>query len=365
MPWYRIAVGVALCLFLHVSSASAILLESGGVRVSGYLVREDDRKVIIRTQNNEGQETVHEYNRAKIKILHQVDGKRLEALSPDNPKGYRDYADELARQEADPEAKYLARRLYLLAAGLDPGKYAVSSLLRMSALAETPAEARRCRALAYLLDKTANDRLLVQEDARTEKPGKAQAEALQNFTKALQSYRVGKLQLAIEITNRKGLEQVFRRAPGGMDQKTFRRLCLDARCQACAGKGNAQCATCSGKGFVRNPFGGTIRCSKCSGKKFLNCEACDGRGANPDHSEDTLRLLLGAELWATEQLAGGEAASEKNKPDEKKSWSVVLQKRQFSPVLPLTLDNITEFDPRKSQYRQGRWVVPTEKGKEK
>jgi hypothetical protein len=360
MPCCRFILGLAVGWFCWASSASAILIETAGVRVGGYLVRSDDKKLTIRIDTKAGQETVKEYVRANIKIIHQVDVKRLEGLSKENPKGYYDYAEELARQEADPEAKYMARRLYLIAASLDPQKHGTRSLLRMGDLAGTPAEARKCRALAFLLDAKADARLLATDDAKPVEPRKDQVDGLHDFTKSMQYYRAGKVKLALETANRKGMDKVFSMAPGDLDQRAFIRMCADVNCATCKTKGKVRCPNCAGKGIVRGMFGANEYCTMCSGKKMSTCNACEGRGVNQDLSDDTLRVILRAELWATEQLLGGEAAVDKGVKSDKKKWSSVLQRRQLSPVSPLSLETITELNPRKCHYRNGNWVVPSD-----
>jgi len=157
------------------------------------------------------------------------------------------------------------------------------------------------------------------------------------------------------------MDRIFSQAPGGLDQATFRRMCTDRCCTACKMKGTLKCSNCSGKGFVLVGFNGRQQCATCNGKKTVTCDTCNGRGTNQDISSDTLRAVLRAELWATEQLLGGGPGGEKKPaPGEALKWSSVLQKRQTSPVLPLSLDTITEFDPRKCKYHNGTWVVPSE-----
>jgi hypothetical protein len=360
MRWYRFLPGVAVCVLVLASSSSAILIETGGNKIGGYLVRADEKKVTIRIQTPDGQESVEDYSPAKITILHQLDVKRLTALSKDNPQGYREYADELAKQQADPEARYMARRLYLIAASLDPHKLGVGSLLAMSTVADTPAEARKYRALAYLLDAKADTKLLVADETKQDKTIKVPADSLKDFTKAMQYYRAGKLNLASDTASRQGMDKVFSLAPGNMSQKSFRQMCTEGFCPTCKSKGKVRCTVCNGKGVVRGMFGNVEFCATCSGKKVMTCETCGGRGINQDLSEDTLRVILRAELWATEQMLGGADGGAKKKADDSKGWSSVLQRRQQKPVLPLSLETSTEFDPRKCHYRNGTWVVPSE-----
>src|SRR5262249_41471529 len=151
---------LAAVLFCAASPAPAILIDSKGTEVGGYLEKDDGKTLTIRVRRPDGSERKEEFSLAKITVLHRLDVKRLEGLSPSNPKGYRDYAEELAAHKNDPEARDTAMRLYLIAARLAPEKFGTSSLLSMSALASTPAEARKCRAMAFLLDPKASDRLL-------------------------------------------------------------------------------------------------------------------------------------------------------------------------------------------------------------
>src|SRR5262245_35354278 len=116
MPWCRFVLGVVLCLCVWASSASAIIIETtdGKIHV-GRLMDDDGKKLTIREQLSDGEEVEKVYPPAKIKAVpSRLDEKLLKALSRDNPRAYSDYADELAKQERDPEAKEVARRLYLI-----------------------------------------------------------------------------------------------------------------------------------------------------------------------------------------------------------------------------------------------------------
>jgi hypothetical protein len=361
MPLCRSALGVALCLLVWASSASAIVIKTSKGPVGGFLVSEDGKYMTLRV-TEDGQEVERDYLIAKNPVLYRIEVERLKSLSRDKPKAYSDFADELAKEEQDPEARYMARRLYLITAHLDRGKLGKDALLKLSALADSEAEARRCRALAYLLDEKADATLLAREEVRTDKASKLPAEGLKDFLKALQAYRAGKVVPALELAGRKGMERIFSQAPGDLDQAAFKRMCTDVRCAACKMKGTLPCSNCSGKGLVKNMFGGLEVCTTCNRKKSVTCDTCGGRGINQDLSSDTLRVILRAELWATEQLLGGGPAGEKKPaPGEALKWSSALQKRQVSPVLPLSLETlIPEIDPRKCKYHNKTWVIPSE-----
>jgi len=354
MQWRRFVLGLAVGFWCLPAAARAILIETGGVQVSGYFQSDDGKTLIIKVRSADGTERIKEYERGKIKIIHQLDRNRLENLSKDAPKAYRDYADELAQQTSDPEARDMAMRLFLIAAYLDPEQFGPSSLIRMSALAATPAEARKCRGMAFLLDPKATADLLKAEGVKPPQPVKAQAPALKEFVKALQCYRVGQIEAAKKSARLEGVDKIFTMVPGMIDKKTFLQRCTDATCATCKLKGKVKCTMCNGKGTTRNVFSQVVRCTACTGTGDVFCATCDGTGTNPI-PEDMLRIVLRAELWAVDQLS---AAPRGKKETAETTWSTILEARQAAPVLPLSLETITEFDPRKCLYRNGAWIVP-------
>ena len=116
------------------------------------------------------------------------------------------------------------------------------------------------------------------------------------------------------------------------------------------------CANCNGKGQIPNPFGFAERCTTCNGSGKTKCTACEGTGVNQTFADDHLRTIIRGELWAVEQLSGGDASAKKGADDTR--WSSILQSRQLSPVAGLNLETISEFDPRKCVFRNGAWKAP-------
>jgi hypothetical protein len=347
----RFGLGLAVGLFFSTSLASAILIETRAGQVGGFVLNDDGTKLKISILRPDGEEEVKEYLHTEIKVLHQLDVKRLERLSPGSPRGYRDYADELARQQADPEARYVAMRLYLIAAKLAPDEYGSSSLLRMSDLANTPAQGRKLRAVAFLLDPKA-DR---PEDAKPAEPAKLPADALEDFSKALRFYRAGQIKLASETAKHEGVDRVFRMTPEKIDLKTFLQWCSDATCTTCRADGTVICPTCNGRGFILNNFVKQERCPACKGKKRVPCPDCGGTHVHDPLPDDALRAVLRCELWAIDRQGAGDDDGRKDAADAK-SWSAIVRSRRLRPVLPLSLDTITSFDPRKCLYRNRKWV---------
>lgn len=355
MRGWRLYLGLVVGLLCSTSLASAILIDTGAGRVGGFVLSDDGTKLRISVPTPDGEDKVSEYLHEKIKVLHQLDVKRLEGLSPDKPEAYHDYADQLARQGADPEARYVAMRLYLLAARLDPEKLGSSSLLRMSALASTPAEARKYRAMAFLLDPKANAELLKAEPVKPALPAQLKAKALEDFTKALLLYRMGQVKQASELAGHEGVDQIFNRAPGKVTVKTFQQWCTDASCQTCQADGKVVCPTCRGRGITFNEFVQRVRCPTCKGMKKVVCPDCGGTHVRDPLPSDALRAVLRCEVWAMDRQGGGEKAGRKDET-ERTSWSAILQSGRLRPVLPLSLETISPFDPRKCLYRNRKWV---------
>jgi hypothetical protein len=341
-----------VALALTPTLAWPILLETGSKqRVAGYVVREDAGEIAVRVLLPDGKEKVEVFERAKVKVLHQVDRKRLEKLSKENPKAYRDYAEELARQPADPEATDLAMRLLVIAAYLDPAKLGTRSLLEMSDLAIRPADVRKYRAMAFLLDAR-GDPAVLKLDAIKPAPleGKPVAKILATFQRALKAYRHGDLATAREAANQKGVSEYFSKT-GLTDVKSFLQQCESLACKKCGKTGVLKCTECNGTGMVPNNVGGFEACPTCGGKKNVKCSACDGDGLN-SYPEDYYRTLLRAEIWTLDQLLGLESPVDKNLGA---SWSVLPQ-RLAVPLL--NLETISPYDPRKCLFRDGNWVAP-------
>jgi hypothetical protein len=353
----RIVLGLAVGLFCAISPASAILIETndskGAVQVGGFLKKDDGTNLTITIRTPDGREQDVTYPLDKIKIIHRLDVKRLEALFKDDPKGYRDYAEELAKQKKDPEARDTAIRLFLIAAKLAPDTFGSSSLLSMSELASTPFEARKYRALAYMLDPKTGPELLNAEVVKPAPLDMTQMRALDDFTKALQHYRAGRIKQAIDTAKKEGVDKIFPLAPTKIDQKTFLQWCTDANCETCR-DGTVVCPTCKGVGLVLNMFR-QERCPTCMGKKRVYCPDCGGTHVRDPLPDQTVRAALRSELWAMDQQGlGGDAG--RKEATEPKGWSTVLQSGRLKPVLRLSLDTVTDFDLRKCRYRNGKWV---------
>jgi len=265
--------------------------------IVGYLERQDENLVVIRQVHGDGQTQLREVLRSEIDdILIAVSDERLESLTPDKPAAYRDYAEELAEKRKDPDARATGLRLYLIAAYLDPEKLGRSSLLGMAGLARTPAEERRFRAMAYLLDPN-HDRSLLQ--GPTGMVAIADAEGNDVLLKAIRAFRRDDRRLAMVLAGRPVVQKAFERFSDVLSHDEFTSV---------------------------------------------------GREIPPTF----LRKLLTLELI----LAGGETAVGDQSPEDTAPWSQIVQREGTAPVPSLSLVTLTEFDPRECVYRDGKCVRP-------
>jgi hypothetical protein len=258
----------------------------------GRLVRQAPDQIVIEEILPDGATRQRAIPRSQIEdLIDPVSAERLSNLAPDQPHGYRDYAEELAEKKVDPDARAAAIRLYLIAAHLDPANLAKSSLLGMTALARSPEEERKFRAMAYLHDP-GHDRALLrtaEKVAATEPP----SETRDALWRALQLRRQGNRRAALLNLGRVGVEDELAKYRDLLTVEEFTQVGL------------------------------------------------------PD---ELLRKIVALEL----NLESGAARA----ADDRPAWSQLDSPSAQAPVPSLSLDTLTEFDPRLCVYRDGQWVAP-------
>src|SRR4051794_1038591 len=118
-PKYKKAAAIALALGLCVQTAEAVVvLPKGSDRpVMGYRVGQDERNAGVRQEQPGGKSRETLFARSDIEeLIITVSPDRLAELDPARPEMYREYAEELAEKQRDPEARDAAIRLYAIAA---------------------------------------------------------------------------------------------------------------------------------------------------------------------------------------------------------------------------------------------------------
>ncbi|CAE7369298.1 unnamed protein product [Symbiodinium sp. CCMP2456] len=154
---------VVLAVLFPLSSAlgAVVYLKGKKEPVAGFVESSDDDSIELRIETPEGEPLHRRILRTEIDLLLQpVSPSRLAQLSPENPKAYREYAEELVEKASDPEAVETAARLFMIAAHLDPQKEGRSALLGMTPLMTDAQGVKRLRAMAYLTDPNHDAALL-------------------------------------------------------------------------------------------------------------------------------------------------------------------------------------------------------------
>ncbi len=315
----------------------------------GFLIEQDAQKIVIDEVNAQGKLKRREIARANVSdVIMSVDAQRLAALRHDRPQDYRDYAEELAAKKIDPEAQQMSLRLFHIAAYLDPAKLGRGALRAMANIARDPREERKFRALAYLLDGE-HDRGVLESPgtAAAASGGAAEGKAAEDATPALlaavRQLRRERRADAERIVERPGVRQQFSRLEGAFTYEEFVQAC-NYICPECT-KGYNACEACGGTGR-RQVVDRFVACGQCKAGK-LPCSACRTRYREvllP--REIILRTVLAelALLKAAQPAAPREVA-----------WSQLTDQE---PVPALDLETLTEFDPKKCQYRNSQWVAP-------
>jgi len=289
------------------AGAVIVFPKGDGEPLKGRLVRMDDEVIVLQVQQRDGAWRERIIRRSAVgDVIVTVSEERLAALKPDNPKDYRDYAEELAEKREDPDARAAAIRLYLIAAYLDPENLGRSSLLGMTGLARSAGEQRKFQAMVYLLDPEHDRRSLRPVAEVKTEPADEDPEARQALLIALQNLRRDRRREALNVVKRPSVKKQMEVIQDILTYDQF------------------------------------VETAGETGKPLSN---------------EMLRKVLTAELALRKESASvdepGAAA------DKLPSWSQTIDAGATPPLPSLTLETlIPEFDPRKCQYRSGRWVVP-------
>ena len=284
------------------SWAVIVYLKDSDQPVQGFLVRQNSILVVVDELLPSGERRQREIPMAQVELVKPAfDAERMATLSPDKPQDYRTYAEELAAVRDDPESREAALRLYQIAAYHDPQNLGRSCLLGMAGLARTPAEERAFHAMAFVLDGG--------RDASLLKPTKLVAA---NF-------------VTLKATQRASLRLVVQKLRMGQIEDARRRLRAAEVKEA--------------KDFYAH---------------LLSDDEYEGAiRARGELSDRLLRKLLVLEITLAAQPVSEEADDKSNFV----SWSDILASENTAPIPSLSLETLTEFDPRKAIYRDGKWVA--------
>jgi hypothetical protein len=279
------------------SPAAIVLLKDRPEPVVGSLVHDDKDRVVLRTTDPQGKSREETFKREEVEeVVPAYSTDRLAALDPGKPASYRDYAEELRARRRDPEARDMAIRLYLIAAWLDREHLGRSALLGMVSLARSTEEEKKFRAALYVIDpRTPLESLQTQPGTTTTADD---ATAAQDLLRALRMLRTGKGTSARAIAEKPAVTKLL---------ETYSRVMTKAEFNAAAGQATL----------------------------------------NPRELRQTLLLELEIDALL-HPGAGSERSTSLN-------WSRELQGEGGKAVPSLSLETLTEFDPRKCVFREGKW----------
>jgi hypothetical protein len=298
------AIALALLALPAQARAVFVLRKGATTPILGFLVREDATAITIREPQRDGGYREHTIRRDEIEeLIVTVSPERLAKLDPARPREYREYAEELAEKQRDPEARAAAIRLFHMAAWLDEGPLRKSSLLGMIALARSPDERHKFQAAAYLYDAE-HDRSLLAAEAPLARAAPAR-EPLADLAQGLKALRQGMMGEARTIFER----PTSRDALAPLSETVTHAELLAA----------------------------------CSAKQL---------------SSQQLRKVVAAELALIRALAIASAESPAETAARQATWSQAARTGGLRPLPTLDLATLTEFDPRACVFRGGVWVVP-------
>jgi len=292
---------LALCGLTTAARAVVVLPKGASQAVMGYLVRQDERTIVVRQELPGGKTRDVSFAKSDLdELIITVSHQRLQELDPARPQLYREYAEELAEKQRDPEARDAAIRLYAICAARGDDKLRHGALLGLIALARSPEEERRFRATAYLSDPEHDEAVLV-EPAASDAVG-SRWQASPELLSVLRFARQGKGAAAKAVLDKPAV-----------------------RAEA------AQIASVISMDDLE--------------------KACTARQL----TSEQLRQILQAEL-ALESSASGSPAEKRIA--EQASWSSARASGGLAPLPTVELDKLTEFDPAACAFRDSKWVRP-------
>ncbi|MFI4876134.1 MAG: hypothetical protein ACIALR_12375 [Blastopirellula sp. JB062] len=297
--------GIAILSLPSLAKGAVVLVRGEPEPASGYVERRPGGVLLLRIPQGGGKSVTREIPLADVEeVIETVSPNRLAELDPAQPDDYRNYAEELAQKKVDPEARETALRLFLIAARLDPQRLGRSSLLGMTSLARSSEEARRFRAMAFLLDPD-HDVRLIQDRPATQLASTDKVEEWSDLIiTGLRKLRGGDYRSARSILRRNDIEKAF------------------------------------------DDLVSEISYEECQAILTRTCDGCEGSKI----PLPLIRKLVLAELALLPKVRNVDA--------EEPGWAELTAAENHQPLPTLTLETITEFDPRNSVYRQKQWKAP-------
>lgn len=179
-----VAASIAAALFSQPVYAVVVLSKGAKQPIMGYLVRQDERTIVIRQDLPDGKSRESSFAKKDLdELIITVSPERLTTLDRSNLNDYREYAEELAEKQRDPEARDTAIRLYAIVAVWGDGNLRHSALLGLIALARNADEERLFRAATYLFDPDHDPSVLAGSAATADSAGAIETSWSESFSK--------------------------------------------------------------------------------------------------------------------------------------------------------------------------------------
>src|SRR3954465_9276597 len=129
-PKAAIWCSLAMLCMPAAACAAVVIVKGSNQPVMGYLVRQDERSVVLREVLPGGKTRESSFARGNIdELIITVAPEKLAALEPARLNEYLEYAEEWAEKLRDPEARETALRLYGIVAARGDGSLRRSAML--------------------------------------------------------------------------------------------------------------------------------------------------------------------------------------------------------------------------------------------
>jgi hypothetical protein len=232
---------------------------------------------------------------------------------------------------------------------LDSGDVRDSSLLGMIAIARNPEEERRLRAAAFLHRRN-------RDDAVISSPTQVAAASDQSKEQDTALRLLRDLRMRKRLVVRDNEIPLVRKALSPFtdpmtDEEISKLFIID--CDQCE-NGVIDCPDCERGIVVGN--GRRTRCTRCQ-RGQLPCPACNDRFGKPGLPDDLVTRIISAELKILDSTRDDQPATTSDPDGEILSWSQITSNARKQTIPALSLRNLTEFDPAKCLFREGKWVA--------
>lgn len=301
---YLILGFIAFAILVSQASATVVYLRGDSTPLIGRIERQDNERITLKLITpRDGQNEVTILRSEIAKLLVPATEDQLSALTPSNVPAYLELAEELSVKTLDPEATELAIRLYVIAASRGDESIRNTALLGMIEVARTAEEERRFRALAFELDPLHLSDWLREPEQQVWKDSQLNEAQRDEVARLLRLVRSGRGSHA-------------------------RNLLLQDR--------------------VREAFDGIE--SEISYREFLSASQQDVL------PKEFMQKVLQLEISLLSQKRDVTAGNASSKPGTQ-GWSESLE-FSSAPIRPVTIANVTEFDPNDCIFRDGKWTNP-------